>query len=1854
MRGYADAFEQRRHQQVDDGEDYYVSSANFPLDGITYTNAPASAYFNHQQNLHALPQNTSHLNIVTANHPHMRHDSTRYGGPSHGVERISNYPEVDLHHHYGGISPRHFHDSLVPPNLMQHSPMHQYDMPTSPVCPPPVITPSNRPAMVPHMSGNRTNQNVRYNEQNEHFNLRSPGRRQPDDRNPDDEAEVERYKEIYHKVFARHSRTPSEVWTSTEHTRTDYTRTEHTRTQYTQGQTTTSRSTSESTGSESSTSTSSFSEGLEDDDWEENIRSTLNEMAGNLKNLGGIHCNQAGPDSTEVQLRLNLPVPMQYMDHLDSVAKRGLTQLDLAAKKGFNTAVATLSPKKCNMQYDYSHLDDHVVDMEQGVYGMEERFIGTIHELRGNVMPVYKSLFQSQSEESSNVDEEDEGTCDEDDESTYEDPRFLAKSLQERSKALSTGKPRSRKSQREITIDTKVAPSISRVPSHIVITDAPSDFSSADSWRLSSTLGTSANVTSRRNAVYEFVDETDCHVQTMNDRDSPDWIPAETRKLDIIPKDSPTPEDKQSDAPLTSTEKMPPQMKSMTTNKKPTSHHVKVKAKEVKSKKVDLMAEIPECIDLVIQKEHHDQIVESFSEITTELVDESSRDDLSDPPKIGPVSTPEKDPSPDEDVAMTSRTDEKSSFQEKPTFPVKDEIMNAVLQQQEHESASPLDEKRSFPIDEMVAEGGKPTAGLSPPRDKGSKQGSDFWTKETPFPFEQEEDCASLDRPNEFPAEDDKPVPKEVSESCTEKNTLSPGTPVDHEPQHEVKSDPSSPCKFEQRLDELETSKTSLGPMYLRVLRLRKEKGVLMSKVETESNAGAIPEDLEVESQCGACPKEMVIDDKTNVKEFSKPDLSATFLAEEPEKPEGLFSEDAKLDDAIKEVFGPDERDAPDDEMPGSLPQVAVKATEKKLLPKLDPATVAVEKVPDHATDDFADNVVLKAQSEEMPEDERLQKSDETSLPAFDVSQQVALPANNRFPQDSQTPKTVEQTKNEESTSGTRFDDFDASSLDMPFDAAPKFPKTAENNIAFEMSIYESDQSFQSAREGPISGHSRKERGRTESQEHTLGVVEDRKKSDHTNPNKPVLSCDEIMSDARSTDVSGMEEEEMTGPEIASPLPGQPNLRVQKKSLLSDPAALVKTSSTLEKDVVHPGSISENPSEEEMEVENIFENRMSAIPSNTVAMNGDCKDISTCKKETSSTANDQSMVEDEGDELMPCPNHCLPSEEVADNTMDETCLSDEIDKSGLLIGGEVQEETEPGSSLIKQRRAFGSPAPNADDSILPVLARTKRNRESLYQVQGFAEYCKKIEGFTESLERRIRSNEVVEDSITKNDETEESSSSQVQLHQRTLDVGPEDPEESSIDDPSTRKHCSQSLEPLERGKSSVDMDLGSSDSDSEYSTTTTEDHPNDSSRSRESFVEEKSSIDEGGDAALSFSGRSGYGSSFVDEQSDIDTNSSSGQSREEEDDVLPDMKIMHDQTEHDRHMSATRRFRNQIDVDADEVEIRYLSEHTRNLVSSSDATVRTFDTQNRTIPSMDETLRSRLSRVPTLASHSSKSENHVSPTKAIRSVFSSDTHLTSPLTTSFTMDTPLAAASTISSIRTFDHESVISGQRSELRRQRGPDDEGYIPPALSCLKDEISKQSIAMPIVSSRFRTKTSKPVTIGVYGIVSFLGSVVFSILLFFYEWGRFFLLTIRGKQQAKIEYSPSRLKLSQPDQVLRREEIQDCSMDSFIHRANGRQPYYLHHQIDQREHVATNMTVNPPLFSTPMYEDDADEVGTCVGSIVPDTHPPTWEVISNPKQQRKSTSFGVVKKAYSSMSSGSSRTGWRRTREEEDVNWT
>jgi hypothetical protein len=97
----------------------------------------------------------------------------------------------------------------------------------------------------------------------------------------------------------------------------------------------------------------------------------------------------------------------------------------------------------------------------------------------------------------------------------------------------------------------------------------------------------------------------------------------------------------------------------------------------------------------------------------------------------------------------------------------------------------------------------------------------------------------------------------------------------------------------------------------------------------------------------------------------------------------------------------------------------------------------------------------------------------------------------------------------------------------------------------------------------------------------------------------------------------------------------------------------------------------------------------------------------------------------------------------------------------------------------------------------------------------------------------------------------------------------------------------------------------------------------------------------------------------------------------------------------------------------------------------------------------------------------------------------------------------------------------------------------------------------------------------------------------------------------------------------------------------------------------MMTNSRRSPP-YDTIDDDDDADEVGTCVESIVPDAHFPSdaegrpqvsnWTVIS-PQTYGKSSSsrsLGPLKMAYSAFSSSaSSRRQPRKGHRGEEINW-
>jgi hypothetical protein len=203
-----------------------------------------------------------------------------------------------------------------------------------------------------------------------------------------------------------------------------------------------------------------------------------------------------------------------------------------------------------------------------------------------------------------------------------------------------------------------------------------------------------------------------------------------------------------------------------------------------------------------------------------------------------------------------------------------------------------------------------------------------------------------------------------------------------------------------------------------------------------------------------------------------------------------------------------------------------------------------------------------------------------------------------------------------------------------------------------------------------------------------------------------------------------------------------------------------------------------------------------------------------------------------------------------------------------------------------------------------------------------------------------------------------------------------------------------------------------------------------------------------------------------------------------------------------------------------------------------------------------------------------------------------------------------------------------------------------------------SNQSAAIPVTSS-YQGRKQKPLEKKeAFSPLMLIQQALFSIFIFIYEWGKYLVGMVGKKQHTKIGCSPTRLGLRQPEQVLRREEIQERSMDSLIHRTNAhpqhfqpdvqRQPY-LHHYPDQQEHYTTSMVITPRPPSSG-FVDDLDEVGTCVESIVPDTHypnesdgrPSPWKVVSHHQNIPSSSSF-----------LSSSLSGWGRQKRGEQSNW-
>mmetsp|Transcript_22804 Transcript_22804/g.53856 ORF Transcript_22804/g.53856 Transcript_22804/m.53856 type:complete len:277 (+) Transcript_22804:1593-2423(+) len=244
---------------------------------------------------------------------------------------------------------------------------------------------------------------------------------------------------------------------------------------------------------------------------------------------------------------------------------------------------------------------------------------------------------------------------------------------------------------------------------------------------------------------------------------------------------------------------------------------------------------------------------------------------------------------------------------------------------------------------------------------------------------------------------------------------------------------------------------------------------------------------------------------------------------------------------------------------------------------------------------------------------------------------------------------------------------------------------------------------------------------------------------------------------------------------------------------------------------------------------------------------------------------------------------------------------------------------------------------------------------------------------------------------------------------------------------------------------------------------------------------------------------------------------------------------------------------------------------------------------------------------------------------------------------------PITLAATMSTIQTSDQGTVQSGQRSLGRFVAS--DESVISSTSYSHQSVMSAKPIVTRVTSQRReynRMDNDIELRSSILGsIFSLVLRLMLSTLVFVFMWIKHVVSMIGKKRPAKIDCTPTRHAL-QPGQSIRREEIQDRSLDNFVHRANtrrhGRSPYLLHEE-PCREHYTTTMVMKPPVPSGYLV-DDSDEVGTCVESIVPDTHCPnssdgkisTWKITPEESElsslSSPSKSFQVLKKAYSTFS--------------------
>lgn len=280
------------------------------------------------------------------------------------------------------------------------------------------------------------------------------------------------------------------------------------------------------------------------------------------------------------------------------------------------------------------------------------------------------------------------------------------------------------------------------------------------------------------------------------------------------------------------------------------------------------------------------------------------------------------------------------------------------------------------------------------------------------------------------------------------------------------------------------------------------------------------------------------------------------------------------------------------------------------------------------------------------------------------------------------------------------------------------------------------------------------------------------------------------------------------------------------------------------------------------------------------------------------------------------------------------------------------------------------------------------------------------------------------------------------------------------------------------------------------------------------------------------------------------------------------------------------------------------------------------------------------------------------------SVSKSKLPLKSPkLFSSYTSDEPIPIAATLSTLQTFDQGTVYSGQQS-IGRFIKSSDESVITSTSYSNQSVISAKPVALPVNKLPREEKKESKVEVNsrssILGtIVSFILSmalrILFATILFTYKWIKHLVITIGKKQAAKVDCTPTQSPLQQ-GQAIRREEIQDHSVDGRIHQNATRHHRipYLGYEGPDTEHYTTTMIMRPPSYLV----NDSDEVGTCVESIVPDTHYPNisdgkisaWKITQKNTETSSlssppSTSFRVLKSAYSALSSMKA--------ENEKLNW-